>query len=127
MDLVKTSPPLRRQGTEHGMIKQPGACAESLLGVGEGGIHCDQRVVKATQRIIAQCPAWLRLSRRFDTRWEPANSQDVEALQMLPEAWLSALGLAGLHRSKQPLGGRRVGQHEVLEYLQRIPLSVRRA
>ena len=125
MDLVKTSPPMRRQRAEHGMVEQPGAGPEPLLGIGERGIHCDQRVVKATQRIIAQCPAWLRMSRRFDTRWEPANSQDVEAPQMLPKVWLSALGLTGFHGSKQPLRSRRIGQHEVLEYLEGVPLSIR--
>ena len=56
VDLVKTSPRLRRQGTEHGMVEQPGADPESLLGIGQRGIHRDQRVVKAAQRIIAQSP-----------------------------------------------------------------------
>ena len=65
--------------------------------------------------------------RRFDPRWEPAKSQDVEAPQLLPEIRLSALGLAGLHGSQQALGSRCVGEHEMFEYLQRIPLSLRRA
>lgn len=117
MDLVKTSPTLRRQRTEHRMLEQPGAGPESLLGVGQRGIHRDQRVVKATQRIIAQFTAWPCLSRRFDTRWEAANSQHVEAPEMLVKVWLSALGLACLHRSKQALGSRRIGEHEVFKYL----------
>ena len=81
------------------MVEDPGTRSESLLGVGQRGIHRDQCVIEAAQRIIAQSLKRHGMLRRFDPRWEPAISQDVEAPQMLPEIRLSARGLPSLHGS----------------------------
>lgn len=81
------------------MVKYSGAGPKSFLSVGQGGIHCDQRVVETAQRVIAQSLSRHRMLRCFDSGWEPAEPQDVEALQMLRETKRSMLGLAGLHGS----------------------------
>ena len=99
------------------MVKYSGADPESFLSVGQRSIHCHQRVVKTAQRIIAQFPSRHRMLRCFDSGREPAEPQDVDALQTLRETKRSVLGLAGLHGSQQALGRRSVGEQEMFEYL----------
>ena len=117
MDLVKASPGLGRQRTEHWMVEHPGTGSESLFGVGQRSIHRHQCIVKVAQRIISQPSERHGLLKRFDSGWKLANAQDVSALQLLPYIRLSAQGLAGLHSPQETRGCRGVGEHQVLKDL----------
>ena len=82
------------------MVEQAGADSESLFGVSQGGIHGDQGIVEAAQRIIAQTGARQGVLRRISSCREPANSQDVETPQTLPEVRLCPLRFPFLHGSQ---------------------------
>src|ERR1035438_645363 len=99
------------------MVKYIGARSKSLLGVSERGIHCHQRVVEAAQRIIAESLSRHRMLRCFDSRWKPAEPQDVDTFQTLSETGPSWLRPASFHGPQQALGGGGVGEHEMFEYL----------
>ena len=117
VDLVKASPRLRGKGAEHRMVEHSGAGPKSLLGVGERCVHCDQSIVEAAKRIIAESLSRHGMLRSFDPGWKPAEPQDVDALQALSETGTSGLGPASFHGPQQALGRRSVREHEMFEYL----------
>lgn len=56
--LVKPSPLLRRQWTQHGMQQNSGCRSEALLCIGQAGIHGYQRVIEPANGILAQVAGW---------------------------------------------------------------------
>ncbi len=125
VDLVKTPPLLRGERAEDGMVEHTGAGAKSLFRVAQRGIHGDQGIVKTAQRFIPQTTARHDLFGRLDTSGKAAESQNIEAADAMAKTGAGGFRLSRLDGAKQSLSGGGVGEHEVLEQLQRIPLILR--
>ena len=83
MHLMK-APPLRHgQRTQDRMAKYTGVRAESLLSIGEHGIHCDQGVIEPVKRFISQTRLRPGVCWRFNSTWKLADTQHVEAAKVL--------------------------------------------
>lgn len=128
VNLVKASPLLRGERTEDGMPKQAYLRAEPLLGVRERRVHGDESVIEVAKWFVfAQAAFRFGLLGRFNTLWEASDLQYIKTANAFRHSRTGPVDLAGIHSPQEALGRGGVAEEEMLENLQGIPMSPRRA
>lgn len=107
------------------MIQQKRLAPKSLFCVAEHCIHGDQSVIEATERIVSDSSLRHSVFRRLHAGREAADAEYIKAAEAMPKTTWFRFVLAGVESAQQSFGRSGVGEHEVLEDLQRVPLARR--
>src|SRR5215469_12795337 len=120
---MKAAPVLDAERPQHRMIAQLYAAAKAAFGVGEGGVHGHQCVVKAPQGITVQAIVRDCHVRRFASRWYDAELGDCKSPHAIAYRWFTAERTTSVHHTANALGGAGETQEEMFEDLPRRPLA----